>query len=153
MKIHEIITEAEVTPYKFNTFEETQIDSVIEQLKEKCSVALSIFSTPIWRGFQNHTQPIVIADPSTGVRKSQNTTNYFTSLIDSSPYMKGWPKRSKSFICSTSNYAGEFGKTYAIFPVDNARIAVCPGFDIWEIDSQLPRPKGRGLFSQGASLS
>ena len=138
MKINEILSESKVRPYKF---EDLQIKKAVQLLNTHCRESLALIYRPIWRGMSNHNKPIVYIDAETGKRKSNNTYNYYTELIDHSPYFKGWPRRSHSLICSTSyKYASSYSAsdTYAIFPFDGTKIAVCPKQDIWETNIRLP---------------
>ena len=138
MKIKELITERQVTPYDRR---EESIDDMMEKVFTNCKEAVSsgFLEFPIWRGFKSLTQPFFYLDPSKGERMSQNTTNHYTSLMDNSPYMKGWPKRSKSFIASSgTSYAGAFGNPYMIIPFDGVDIAVCPETDLWQTPVSIP---------------
>ena len=140
MRAKEFLKEAQVTPYQH---EDLEVAKAVEVLNTYCrqSLALVQQDKPIWRGMDGHDAEIVMIDPSTGERKSQNTTNHYTQLMDNSPYFKGWPRRSKSFICSSGrSYAAAFGSTmYTIFPYDGVKIAVCPERDLW--DSQITVPE------------
>ena len=153
MKINEIISEAEVKPYEkevldtgANSSNNYRLDRLEKTLRQFCPVVDELIREPIWRGFKNHNQEILKIDPSTGVRQSQNTSNYYTELMDNSPYFNGWPKRSRSIICSTefgraSNYAygaQNSAATYAVFPARGVKVAVCPGSDIWGTRIDLP---------------
>lgn len=142
MKSNEFITEKAAKPYKSSVLD---VNAAVAMLNAHCKQSLALIHTPIWRGMRNHSEAIVTIDPTTGRRISNNTSNHYTVLIDNSPYFKGWPKRSKSLVCSTGykyaagyNYGPGSG-LYAIFPYDNVKIAVCPGQDIWDTDVNLPR--------------
>ena len=142
MKSKEFITEKAVKPYKSSVLD---VDTAVAMLNAHCKQSLALIHTPIWRGMRNHSEEIVTIDPTTGKRASNNSSNHYTVLIDNSPYFKGWPKRSKSLVCSTGygyasgyNYGPESG-LYAIFPYDGVKIAVCPWQDIWDTDVMLPR--------------
>lgn len=86
----------------------------------------------IYRGMKP-TSPLVYADGSLLERKSANTNNYYTLMMDFLPSWKGWPKRSKSFIC-TSNERGSraYGELYFVVPLENQPIAVCSNNDFWQ---------------------
>jgi len=96
-------------------------------------------STPaaMWRGMPNTKAPYVYVTGSDG-RVSAHTENYYTLWIDNRPAWDGYPKRSRSTICSTSAvraqaYARKDGHVYGILPLKNDRhIAVCEKYDIWE---------------------
>jgi len=143
MRASDFLTELEVTPYQYR---DLGINKAMDFLNGHCRQALATIKNPIWRGMKNHKEDIVFADPSTGKRMSQNTTNQYTALIDSSPYFKGWPKRSSSFVCSSNrSYASQFSKgydasstLYAIFPFDGVKIAVCPTRDMWQVPISIP---------------
>ena len=149
MKINEIIVEAVVTPYQSD---ETNLAKAVALFKGNCSESLALINSPIWRGMTNHTQNFLVIDPSTGVRQSENTTNHYTEIIDNSPYMVGWPKRSKSLICSSDpSTADSYGHLYAIFPFNGVKIAVCPGSDMWhtpiDLEDRFPDYTGWGQLS------
>jgi hypothetical protein len=140
MKVNEVIFESEIKPYQS---ESLSISRAVELLNQHCRESLVLIKNPIWRGMKNHSEEILTIDPSTGIRRSQNTDNYYTEIMDHSPYMKGWPKRSASLICSSEHrYASSytFGgqNTFALFPYDGVKIAVCPERDIWETNVVIP---------------
>lgn len=134
MKSSEFITE--VKDYQH---ESISIEKAVALLNEHCRESLATIHAPLWRGMRDHFGEVVTIDPTTGLRKSANTSNYYTLLIDNSPYFEGWPKRSKSLICSTwHRYASDYGRLYAIFPFDGVKIAVCHSKDIWETQVNIP---------------
>jgi len=99
-------------------------------LEKNCKQALK--STPIYRGVKFVDDYFLSVNPSDFERKSANTKNYYTLLIDNSPYWKDYPKRSKSIICTTSHYrASAYGNIYRVFPYDGAKIGICPASDFW----------------------
>lgn len=107
------------------------IDSVEKtKLLGKCSDAI-YNKYPIFRGFDGRDEAYVV-NPSDFTRKSANTENYYTVLIDNLPDWKDYPKRSKSIICTTDSYkARRYGNVYKVYPVDGSKIGVCPSDDIW----------------------
>lgn len=141
MRANEFITEALVKKYNY---ENLDLDYAKKLMDRYCTEARPMLSKPLWRGMSNHTKgDVILINPSSGKRESQNTSNHYTLLIDSSPYMQDWPKRSSSLICSTSmNYAYSYAydrkELFALFPVDGAKIAVCPKPDMWATDIMLP---------------
>lgn len=85
----------------------------------------------IWRGMSAYSEMLIITP---GIRKSQNTSNIYTRLIsDILPNWKDYPKRDRSFICSTTYYGarGYGEKQYLVFPENGAKIGICPRHDIW----------------------
>jgi len=141
MRIHEILTEKEVIPYQSEPIHTDKISQLVELAKQNCSEFLeNNLVSPLWRGTGREHPYIRIVDPSMGVRKSQNTTNHYTELMDNSPYYEGWPKRGKSLICSTSKYrAIEYGRLYAVLPFNKTKIAVASKSDIWFTDIYFPK--------------
>ena len=108
-------------------------DEAISLLNKHCRQAMNNFFVghPIYRGLKNNNYYLWI-DPSDFERKSANTKNYYTLLIDNSPYWKDYPKRSKSIICTMdNNTAIEYGHDYIVFPYDGAKIGICPQEDFW----------------------
>lgn len=118
-------------------------EQAAELAKQHAAVALSNIKTPIWRGFSG-TAPFYLIDTAKGGRKSVNTSNYYTSIMDG-VLPSEFPRRSKSIICGNNankDYAdghssdiSSGGKSthgmYAILPYDDAKIGICPQHDIW----------------------
>ena len=156
MRANEFITEAEVVPYQATPLSE---DQVVLMLRDRCSHLIHLINRPpMWRGVDNHDEPFLFIQPSTGVRCSENTMNYYTLLIDSSPDFAQFPKRSKSLIGTTNlDRAQDYGHTgvYALFPVNGSRIGVCPGHDMWdtEIDLSAIDPTGNKGKSSIADIA
>jgi hypothetical protein len=79
-------------------------------------------------------------DSSKTERRSQNTSNHYTAIFDNHPEMTNFPKRSRSFIGSTSQstalmgYAdGHIDFLFVMIPFDDAKIGVAPKADIWHL--------------------
>jgi hypothetical protein len=152
MKIADIITEAAVQPY---TKDELARDKALSILEE-CDFYKNNKTNPLWRGSKSTTEEFVFIDPASGVRKSQNTANYYTILMDNSPYYEGWPKRSQSLVCSLSyqkadNYARQH-IPYAVIPLNGSKIGVCPRSDIWDTFVDLLDSIHFPYFSEITSL-
>jgi len=99
-------------------------DDAINFALKKCKISFfkesyafrSLLSTSLFR----------ITDPKKGEpRKSFNTQNYYTLIIDNSSKWKKYPKRSKSIICSAI-----FGDYY-VLPIDGSKWGICPYWDFW----------------------
>jgi len=94
-------------------------------------------NTQIYRGIKGFDSNFGIVKPkqSKRKRKSQNTYNFYTLLIDNSKSWSQYPKRSESIICTTDSESahgyGE-GHFYLVIPFDLASIGVAPEADIWK---------------------
>lgn len=76
-----------------------------------------------------------IIDTSKTTRKSANTYNYYTIVIDKILGEKGYPLRSKSIICSNNKeVSSNFGTLKVIIPFDDALIGIVPEEDIWYVN-------------------
>ncbi len=143
MKLAELL-EAAVKPIKIKS---VSVDKAISVLNEHCKDALWMLekNRPIWRGFIPAARPsssFSIVDLSKSERKSQNTSNYYTILLDENPYNRaeGLPKRSKSLICSTDKkYAARYGPLYAAIPFDGVKIGCVNKKDMWDTKVRLFR--------------
>ena len=65
-------------------------------------------------------------------RKSANTSNYYTLIMDNSRKWSKYPKRSQSLICSIDkNINNIWAATYLVLPKNGAKIGECSGPDLW----------------------
>ena len=88
--------------------------------------------SPIYRGLRNNISLYAFVEPEKYTRVSANTENYYTLMIDNSPNWEGYPKRSKSIICSSSKSgASGYGNVYRVIPKNGAKIGVCSSDDFW----------------------
>lgn len=128
MRYNDLITEA-----SFGNRVVTNVDTIKRYMEENnISPDIKLFRG--FRGISPNTEDVYYSkNPSN--RRSANTTNYFTSIVDGYlPEWKPYPNRSDSFICSTGDsYASSFGTICKIIPADpNALLGVCPSPDIWD---------------------
>lgn len=74
-------------------------------------------------------------------RVSANTSNEFTLMVDNVlSSWKNYPKRSESFICSTSQFQAEaFGDLHLLFPLGNANVGICSENDMWSSMTRLSK--------------
>jgi hypothetical protein len=118
------------------------IENAFEELRKHAKDALWMLKddTPFYRGDPklSITTGFATVDPSATMRKSQNTYNYYTVILDNHPDYKDFPKRSRSFIGST-NYetANDYvfndkTKTYVMIPYDGIKIGMINRKDIWD---------------------
>jgi hypothetical protein len=105
-------------------------DDLIYLLKKNCK-NFNFNDTPIWRN-TDLLQNNYLINPKLHTRKSVMISNYYTLLIDNSPYWEGWPKRSKSIIGLLNNYTSVYGsEKFRLIPFDGAKIAVASKPDLW----------------------
>jgi len=93
--------------------------------------------TILYRGIPSQDD-FRFTDPSEGsIRKSANTKNYYTTLVDNDPKWDYLPSRSAGIICSTSqNLTTHYGQPYMVFPINGARLGVVPDDDFWSAFSE-----------------
>lgn len=128
--------EAENKPFDS---EAVDVEKIAAAIEKNCSEAVSNWRMSeegqMWRGSKK-TRASGVFRPDTGTRQSANTANYYTVLLDSNPLNDGWPKRSKSFICTTRHKTAKGysrgGAVYAVFPFDGVPIGQVNKDDIWE---------------------
>lgn len=93
--------------------------------------------TRMFRGMrfpEGNLDSIYYLDPiSAPVRTSRGTHNFYTHFMDDiSPEWKAFPKRGKSFICSTTvGITRMYGPAFVMVPRRTTQIGVCPTDDIW----------------------
>jgi len=109
-------------------------DQAFEIIYRKCDQAWQAYQNNkiFFRGL-NKAGEYLFIDPKSGKpRKSANSDNYYTLLVDNSPLWKKYPKRSESIIGTSSyRYATNYGEVYEVFPYDNSKIGVAPQNDFW----------------------
>lgn len=114
------------------------IDAALDIINSHCKDAIPMLKSGdvIYRGdHKSIKRSFATVDTSATERSSANITNHYTVLLNNNPRMKGYPKRSASFICTSDestarSYSG--GKEpYVIVPYDGVPIGVCPGSDMW----------------------
>ena len=136
--------EAEIKP--IDPGEDIDRRELLAFLRENCSNAWNSFNSGgqiLYRGF-THRVKTEVKDPSTGIRSSENTTNWYTSFLDTNAANSAWPLRSRAFICSTSETRaetfadGEPDQTAIVFPFDGVKIAEILTDDLWEVHPSNP---------------
>lgn len=133
MKSYEFLSE-DIRSKKLNK----SPNKLMEHITQDCSAALSEIKQgrAIYKGiqksFNSKNSNFYLTDPSKKIRKSRNTQNYYTLLLDNLPSWEGYPKRSQSLICTSSySKATRYGEVYIVLPFNNSQIAICPYNDIW----------------------
>lgn len=111
----------------------------VELIKKNCFDIVKTYSKTkgrIYRGASgiDDYYDYQIVDPTKGkLRRSKNTRNYYTLLMDNLTPWNVYPKRSRSIVCSTNIHkASGYGNLYVVLPYNNAKIGVCPSEDIWD---------------------
>lgn len=127
-------------------------EEILPFLKKHCSIALEnaqYGENSLYRGFK-HSIEMGVYDPSSGTRSSENTSNWYTSFFDTNPENSAWPKRSKSFICTTDNeralsYAEDHESNVGlILPFDGVRVGEIMSDDLWHVKPVNPFMINRG---------
>lgn len=131
--------------------ESASVKELVKLLQAHCKNSIPAIKKDnvLFRGWQS-PKPSGIYNPSTGSRSSENTTNFYTELFDTNPANSAWPKRSKSFICTTKEsrawqYAGgrRQGSVSVVVPFDGVDVARCNFMDVWYY-----RPMSGKFFTQ-----
>lgn len=141
MKINEITMPDLSDKQKLNdayktisTREDITWDVLEEKLSPERLELVKHFIKPensIYRGMKD-TGSIVVGSGKLLNRKSANTFNYYTLILDVLPSWEHMPRRSQSFICSSSpNGADGYGSRYRVIPLENQEIAIAPKSDFW----------------------
>lgn len=125
------------------------VDEAVNLLNARCKDSLWMLELdkPFWRGdwhvsadkkvLQNGFATV---DTSATERKSENTSNYYTVLLDNHPDRQDFPKRSRSFIATTDeSRAAGYGnfKQFVIIPCDGTKIGVVYAEDMWDTKISL----------------
>lgn len=129
--------EAQLKPYEH---EEKELSELVALIKTHCSDSLN--GQRIFRGSKSILKNGIF-NPESGERKSQNTSNYYTKLVDSNPKNSKFPKRSKSFIATTRQRTAEIygqGSAMALFPYNGTAIGVVNSADFWDTKTHFGAP-------------
>lgn len=115
------------------------LDEAVQLVATHCRDSLK--AQPIYRGIDiDSPQSAYTLHGESGGRKSANTSNHYTVILDHVLTPLGYPKRSASSICSTDMYrASEYGYVYRIYPYDGVKIGVCPHEDMFYTTVHVPQ--------------
>lgn len=103
-----------------------------EDFLEIYHTRFSVYKPTIYRGLKNADFKYGFVEPSQFTRRSSNTKNYYTFIVDNSEKWSKYPGRSKSLICSTSAMTADgFGDPYIIFFEHGSKLGVAPNLDFW----------------------
>ena len=119
-------------------------EKAIEIAKQHCSKSLHV---ELWRG-GNFYDDCYLMDTSHTVRRSANTSNHYTIILDKFLGEKDLPMRSKSFIMTGEHGTSKsFGTSRRIIPFDDAKIGNTGKEDLWYVDLNSKVDMGFGDFS------
>lgn len=110
----------------------------------------------LWRGSRayDHKPVAWLLQGDQSTRKSANTSNHYTVILDHVLTPLGYPKRSASIICSIdSSRARGYGRVYRLFPYDGVKIGVCPERDMFWTPIRLPDGKAVDVIDVNHMLS
>ena len=123
--------------HKHEIHQEDAFDYALKHCKE----ALKLGMKPMVRGtFSDHSTAFVLTPETADDRKSANTSNYYTKILDETLGVAGYSLRSRSVIFANwenLHTAQDFGTVYAVLPVDGSKIGVCPFYDIFEVEIKI----------------
>lgn len=136
MKVSELFEVFKIKPKT----EELSVEQTIEYLNKYCKDGLKAISTGglLLRGMpKSGIEKMAVVDTSNMLRTSKDSDNFYQLAMDTSPILKNFPKRSNSFICTTSiTTASSYGLSdqfhiMLIIPVDGTKVAVANKPDIF----------------------
>lgn len=141
--------EAEVTPMKLDKVNLSSEKEAKAFIAQHCSMSIPMFRkrVAVWRGDRSLADSLkqsesAVVNTLSSKRKSENTSNWYTTILDGHPEYSHFPKRSQSVICSTSfhtasGYGGLSG-TLAVIPFNDAKIGNVNRNDIWMTKLKMP---------------
>lgn len=136
-------------------YKQLEVEKAIALLNKHAKNALWMLEddSPLYRGdvyIAKSTGPLstgfAIVDTSATKRRSTNTSNFYTAILDNHPKRKQFPKRSRSFICSTDqSYAANYAHQdpNVIIPFDGVPIGAVNREDMWDTRINLFGRKSR----------
>jgi hypothetical protein len=116
-------------------FKDLDIDQAIDIFKKNCKKSLPNLehNHVYYKGFHDVTMPNLCTVNTTDTeRESENTLNYYTVILDNNPMMSAFPKRSRSFVCTTNKETAHgYGNVFVVIPFDDCKIGAVNKEDIW----------------------
>ena len=129
MKLNEVFTPLNEKPVDIRQSSEL-VDSLAPYKKQ----IDAYFANPdgfILRGI-NNDENFFVSNGTKLDRKSAHTRSYVNTIVDNMPEWKAYPKRSKSFVGTTSQHkADRYGTHFFMIPLENQDIGICPESDFW----------------------
>lgn len=135
------------------SYKPVEVERAIAALNKHAKNALWMLhdNTPLYRGDRSEAVTramnktgFLMVDTSATERKSENTSNYYTVILDNHPYRGDFPKRSRSFIGSTNfnrskgyhGWSSDRGPMVMI-PYDDTKIGLVNREDMWDTEITL----------------
>lgn len=140
MKLSELFESVGESPLgNDRRIKEIESGKLISNIEKYCSKSiLNFVKAPIYRGVDfGYADKILIGDTSKGApgnseHTGEFTENYYPLWIDNSPAWAEFPKRNRSFFCTTNkDLAEDYGELFYVVPFDSALMGICPAADIW----------------------
>ena len=136
------------------TFTALEVEEAVNMLRKHCKDALWMLQEDhaIYRGdgrYSGNFRQIVqqhgfaVVDTSATERASENTSNYYTVILDNTPSRSAFPKRSRSFIASfEEDRAMAYGNldpknVMILVPYDGVLIGCVNRDDMWDTRVRL----------------
>lgn len=112
---------------------EKAVDISLDEIAKKSPIAYDLYQNGfgIYRGMEKKGNKVFWGNSASKERTSRfATTNSYNIWASHDRSWSAYPKRSRSWICSTDKTtAGAYGKLYTVFPEDNSLFGICPGMD------------------------
>lgn len=132
-----------------------EMDDALKFIQKNCKDALKAWKRGghgdyIFRGLWSPgtSQALEVQGNIEPPRKSRNTSNYYTLLLDNLPSWRQYPRRGRSIICSSGyEKADAYGEVFYVFPVDGAKIGVCSDRDIFTSFMKVTKPYAMNVFN------
>lgn len=107
-------------------------DEIITLLRTECNESWDLYiksEKVLYRG-ESVNYDFFVKNSADENRKSANTINVYTPIINEHPTWSKFPKRN--IICSSSySYANGFGNVYYVFLYNGTKLGFCVDRDIW----------------------
>lgn len=121
------LEEKVVTPWKADTLE---VEKAIQLLNKHCKSGISAIQNNflLYRGFSKTALgPVALIDSSNSERTSNDYSNLYQLMMDSSEELIDYPSRSNSLICTAElrdarYYTTSRNSAYVVFPFDGTTI-------------------------------
>jgi len=112
-------------------------DQAMKIVKRNCKQAVDRWKKgyKIFRAIDERDDFMFIKPRSGDMRRSRNTSNYYTLFMNNHENWSEYPKRQIICAGGSGERAFTFARSasvYHVLPFDNAKIGICPTADIWD---------------------